>query len=326
VLVCVMTIGYAQQSEYSQYYINLPATNAAFTGMDGFLNLKAGFRQGWNDFEDKNNSVFVSAFGSLNKPVKQMTRSNALRISDPSVFKKLETNKKLRRKHGVGGIISSKTLGPYQRTQLFLNYAYHLPISKKLNWAMGTKVGYVFEEIDFSGYTVRDEVNDSFYKELITSNSGRQSSLHIDLGTVLYSKSFYVGISSNGVINTELSSDNNLQNDVLGQFQMQTGTMFDLSPNIEMSWSAAGSYTDGFDPTWMISSRVKFKDVAYVGVGYEYDQRVSLMVGLISSGQYAIHYSYDKYISQLSNFNINSHEVVLGISIFNKFKLRSKFW
>jgi len=315
-----------QQSNFSQNYLNLPMINAGFTGIEDFLDFKAGGRQGWNDFNDQNNSVFISAFGSLNKPLKQMITNNAMRVSDPSVYKEMRNNKKLRRKHGAGGILNSKTLGPYQYTSMALNYAYHLPITKKFNWALGTRAGYHFQKVDFTNYTVRDEINDAFYQELIQSREGRQSSLAIDFGTVFYSDDFYIGLSSNNIITSNLSSDNILDDDVLAHYQMQVGKNLNLSDNVDVSLSGGAIYSESYDPIWMLNTRFRFKGIVYAGVGYEYNTRLSLLFGLMAAGKYSIHYSYDKYLSELSNFDVNSHELVIGIFIFNKFQLNSKFW
>ncbi|MTI20254.1 type IX secretion system membrane protein PorP/SprF [Fulvivirga sp. RKSG066] len=316
----------AQQLDYSQYYVNLPTTNPGFTGIDDFLDLKAGVREGWNDFDDDNTSAYISAFGTLNKPLKHMIRSNSLRISDPGMFNKIASNRKLRRKHGLGGVVSTRKLGPYQSTQLALNYAYHLPISKKLNWSFGTQVGYLFQKVDFSGYTLRNEVDDQFYQALLSSNEGQQGKLGIDFGTVIYTSKLYLGFSSSNLIVKNVSSDNILQEQSNSRFRMQMGYNFDISPNIEMNLAGAGVYYEGIDPTVMLNSRVRFKKIVYIGAGYEHDKRVSLLFGLTSEGKFSLNYSYDKFISQLTDFNVNSHEVVIGVTVFNKYNLTQKFW
>jgi type IX secretion system PorP/SprF family membrane protein len=198
-------IASAQQLGYSQYFINLPSENPGFTGIDDFLDFKVGSRQGWNDFSESNSSMFVSAFGMLNKPLKQIVKNNALRISDNSLFDKIRTNKKIRRKHGLGGLIKSTTLGPYKTTAINLNYAYHLPVSKEFTWSFGAKTGVDFERVDFTNFKVRDEVNDTFYRELLNSNEGRRNSLITDFGTVLYGKDFYIVISTFNMVTTSIT-------------------------------------------------------------------------------------------------------------------------
>ncbi|MEP2771608.1 MAG: type IX secretion system membrane protein PorP/SprF [Fulvivirga sp.] len=329
VLLILQIVGYqalGQQTEYTQYFTNLPATNPGFTGINDFLDVKAGIRQGWNDFDNQNVSGFISAYGTLNKPLKEMVRSNSLRLSDPALIKHVSNNPKLRRKHGIGGAMSFRNLGPYKQTSIMLNYAYHLPVSKKINWTMGARVGYMFQQIDFTNYTVRDEINDTFYQQLISSASGRESKIIVDFGTVLYTDRFYIGLSTNNIINSELSSDDLLENEVFSNYQLQLGKNFTLSPVVEMNTNLAVNYYESIDPGIMASTRILIKDIVYIGAGYEYERKISMLFGLVSNGKYAIHYSYDKYTSELSDFNVNSHEVVVGIFIFNKYNLKTKFW
>ncbi len=326
VVLLTSIIAPAQQLGYSQYFINLPSENPGFTGIDDFLDFKVGSRQGWNDFSDANSSVFVSAYGMLNKPLKQMVKNNALRTSDPSIFDKIRTNKKLRRKHGLGGLIKSTTLGPYQTNAISINYAYHLPISKELTWSFGVNMGADFEKVDFTNFTVRDDVNDTFYRELLNSNEGSRSSLITDFGTVLYGDNFYLAISSYNMVTTSINSDNLLNDTRLPRYQFQMGKEIDISENMSLNLGGQGFYSEGYDPYWGINARIKFRDIIYLGVGYENETKVSILAGLMSKGKISIHYAYNNYLSELGNFNVNSHEIILGVFIFNRYSLNSKFW
>lgn len=318
--------GIAQQLGYSQYFTNLPAENPGFTGIDDFLDFKVGSRQGWNDFSDPNSSVFVSAYGMLNKPLKQMVRNNALRISDHSVFENIKTNKKLRRKHGLGGLIRSTSLGPYQNTEINVNYAYHLPISRKFTLAFGTRVGVDFERVDFSNFTVRDDINDVFYRELINSNEGTRNTLVTDFGTVLYGDDIYFAISTSNIVDASIGGDDLLDNTRLVRYQFQMSKIFKVSENITMNVGGQGFVSEGYDPYWGVNARLRYKDFVYMGAAYEDRTKMSVLVGLMSAGKFSIHYSYNTYLAELSSFSVNSHEITLGVFIFNKYGANSKFW
>ncbi|MBK8292821.1 MAG: type IX secretion system membrane protein PorP/SprF [Flammeovirgaceae bacterium] len=49
----------AQEDDYTQYYLNLPAMNAAYTGMDDYLNVNTGVREGWNNFGVENSNLYL---------------------------------------------------------------------------------------------------------------------------------------------------------------------------------------------------------------------------------------------------------------------------
>jgi type IX secretion system PorP/SprF family membrane protein len=316
----------AQQLGYSQYFINLPSENAGFTGIEDFLDFKLGSKQGWSDFSDVNSSVFVSAYGMLNKPLKQMVKNNALRVGDPSSFDKIITNKKLRRKHGLGGFVKSIALGPYKTSAININYAYHLPISKQLTWSLGTKIGADFENVDLSNFTVRDEVNDTFYLELLNSNEGRRTSLITDFGTVLYSNKFYLAISTYNMISTSINSDNLLDHTRLPRYQFLVGKVVNLNENLALSLGGQTFYSESYDSNWMVNARLKYRSILYFGGAYENETKFSVLAGLMSQGKFSAHYAYNNYLRDLSSFSVSSHEFIIGVFIFNKYAADAKLW
>lgn len=72
----------AQEDDYTQYYLNLPAMNAAYTGMDDYLNVNTGVREGWNNFGVENSNLYLSAYGTLNSASRSGRRNNSLRTSN----------------------------------------------------------------------------------------------------------------------------------------------------------------------------------------------------------------------------------------------------
>jgi hypothetical protein len=49
ILVLVLSVGLmhanAQENSFTQYYLNMPAVNAGFTGIEDYLDLKMGVRE-----------------------------------------------------------------------------------------------------------------------------------------------------------------------------------------------------------------------------------------------------------------------------------------
>lgn len=315
-----------QVSEFTQYFTNLPSVNPAFTGIDDYLNANVGFRQGWNDFSENNYSTYFSAYGTLNKPLSQMVKSNSLRVSDPTIFRRIQTNKQVRRKHGLGGLVGSQKLGPSTNSVIQVNYAYHLPVSKSYNLSMGTTIGYQMQRVDFSQYTVRDQVNDLFFQELLNSGATNLSFAVVDFGATLYADDIYFGLATTNMIFKDLTSDVTLTNARLTSITAQVGKNFDLDQNLILNLGIAGRYTDQLDPTWIANARLMYKNFVYLGAGYQNETKVSILFGLNYEGKVDLNYSYDKYIGDLSNFNLISHEIIAGIVIFNKFNLKPKFW
>jgi len=316
----------AQEADYTQYYLNLAGTNPGFTGMEDYLDLKAGFRQGWNDFNTKNNNFYFSAYSSLNKSNRSVASNNTLRTSNPSAYKEIQSYKKLRRKHGVGGMITNRNFGPYKSLTINANYAYHLPVSQKLNLSFGTRLTYGSQTINFTGYTVRDEINDAFYQQLIRANQGTKNSFLVDFGSALYSQRFYLGLSTTNFIYNKISGDNILQETMDTRYQLQTAFNMALGSNLTLNPGMKITYSKDYDLLWAINARVRFKELVYIGSAFDNQKKLSLLFGLTLKNRLSVNYSYDQYLSELKDFNVTMHEFVLGVVVFKKYAAKSKFW
>jgi type IX secretion system PorP/SprF family membrane protein len=330
ILVAVCLLGsvngtWAQENDYTQYYTNMPAINAGFTGMEDYSDLKVGVREGWNGFGIKNSNSFLSSYGTLNSANRSGRKNNSLRTSNPKFFEKVQRDKKFRRRHGLGGMITSRTVDSYKAINASMNYAYHLPLLNKLNISLGARVGYTNQRLDFSGLIVRDDVNDIFYQSLIQSNQGSQNTLLADFGTVVYSNKFFFGLSSSNLVARKLNGDQLFNLSEGARYRMQTGTTFSVSPELELSPGLIATYQDRFDLQWAANVRLRYKEFIYLGTAYDSNSKVSILFGVTTTG-INFNYAYDVYTSGLSNFNVNAHEIVLGITLFNKFKLSPRFW
>lgn len=319
---------HAQEIDHTQYYLNLPGINPGFTGIEDYLDTRLSFRQGWNDFAVKNNYMFVSAYGALNNAGRGALTNNTLRISDPEAFRNIQSENKLLRKHGVGGMITSRAFGPYESTTINLNYAYHLPVSRDLMMSFGTKIGYASQRIAFQGLTVRDDVNDAFYQQIMRSNEGNSGNYIMDFGYVLYSSKFILGISSANIVSTQINSKELADIQLKAKFSAQFAlTSVALGEDFSLSPGARITYADGYDLIWSLNSRIRFRNLLYAGLGYTNSSpKLSLLFGLRASDRLSINYAYDKYLSDLNNFNVNVHEITIGMSLFNTYRTSSKLW
>src|SRR5258706_12758019 len=331
IIICTLWMlsvgrGLAQEIDYTQYYLNLAGMNAGFTGMEDYLDLKMAYRIGGNDFGVKNNNVFVSAYGALGTSAQLALKRNSLRISNLGAFEEIQSNRRLRRRQGIGGMVTSRTVGPYTSVSLNGNYAYHVPVSNKLNLSLGTRVAYGSQRVDFNGYTIRDPVNDLFYQQLMQSNPGNQNSLSIDFGTVLYSNRSYLAFSSSNLGTKSLSGDHQLSITNKRQFSMQTAANLPLGSSLALNSGVKLTQAEGYDLMWAVNSRLRYKELIYFGAGFNSGSRMPLLFGLAVNGKFTVNYAYDHYFSGLGSLNVNVHELVLGIALFNAFELKSRLW
>ncbi len=327
-LVCLITSAcFAQEVAHTQYYLNMAALNPGFTGAEDYLDVKLAFRQGWNDFGVKNDNLFVSAYGSLGNSRRLAVKRNSLRISNLPAIQQAQADKKLLRRHGIGGMMTNRNFGPYTSSIVSLNYAYHLPVSSRLTLSFGTKLGYASQRVNVTAttFTLRD-LNDPLYQSLLDAGTASQNSFLIDFGTVLYSKKFYLGFSSGNLVVTNLSGTGLLNFGTKKQYVMQTGYTFNMGESLQLNSGAKLMETEGYDLNWGVNSRLRFKQLIYVGMAYENISKTSFLLGLSVNRNFSINYSYDKYSSSAGSLSAGVHELVVGIALFNKFESNTRFW
>ena len=325
-LMLICADGMGQRQTFTQYYLNLPAINAGFTGFEPFLDVRTAYRQRWNNFSEKNNSFYISAYGSFGSTSPTVFRNNALRVSQPSTYNRLARNKSLKRKHGMGGMIMSQTVGPFKSLETSVNYAYHLPITGLTTLSFGTRISYNNYEIDFSHFVVRDEVNDVFYQELLSSSEGKQQQIVGDFGMTLYTSKFFVGISSSNLIAQNFGGEETLELPSDLSLEFLAGSQFDLSPYLELYPGARLRHSEIYGLSWEVNTRIRYNKLIYLGAVYQNDVKASLLFGLTFDGRYNINYSYDYYLNDLREFSTGNHEFTLGIALFNKYSTEPRLW
>ncbi|MBL6448916.1 PorP/SprF family type IX secretion system membrane protein [Fulvivirga sp. 29W222] len=317
--------GYGQQQTFTQYYLNLPSVNPGFTGMEPYLDVKSAFRQRWNGFEDKNNSIYLSGYASLGRTSPTVFKNNSLRISSPEAYDKVANSGSLKRMHGIGGMVTSQTVGPFKSMSANVNYAYHLPLSRSLSLSMGTGVRYINYDVNLDGYTFREE-SDPFIDRLKGSNGGRLQQFVGDFGIALYSDKFYMGFSSANLVSENMSGGELLQLDRDVSYHALVGIQIDLGPIINFYPGGRLSYSDLHGVTWEANARIRYSKMIYLGLAYENDVKASLLFGLTFENRYSINYSYDYYFNELKEFTTGNHEFTLGIAIFNKYSTPARLW
>jgi type IX secretion system PorP/SprF family membrane protein len=190
---------------------------------------------------------------------------------------------------------------------------------------LGTKIGYANQQINFSGLEVRDKLNDAFYIQLLESQQGRQNSILLDFGTVLYSKSFLISLSTQNLVTPKLSGDPILENINLSRYTIYSAGNFPLGAHVSMSPAVKINYAQDYDLEWAASTRFRYKEMIIFGGSYDSNSKVSALLGFNSSN-FQLNYSYDFYLSDLRSFNVSVHEVVVGFLLNNRFGIQPRFW
>lgn len=312
----------------TQYFQNPMVMNPATTGIEGFMDVKVGYRQQWSGLEGAPETYYLSAHAPL-RPKSRSSRlqNNSLRISNPSLYDQFDGNSRFGNstvKHGLGGYITSDNQGIFAQTSGFISYATHLPVGNQLRLALGVSAGVSNLQIDVSSVSVI-EPNDPTY-QAYQNQQGQTTNFDINAGMFLYSDLFYIGYSTARILQNNLYNDS----EIAAQQQLTHFGMLGLRLNLSNALILyPGAYVgyDGANPlTYDVGARVKLRDVVWAGLSYRNTNSVAGMAGIFINNTFNISYSYDYGFSGINNLQSGIHEVTLGLVLFNHRQVAPYLW
>ncbi|ALJ01037.1 PorP/SprF family type IX secretion system membrane protein [Rufibacter tibetensis] len=312
-----------QRPQYSQYMINSYLLNPAITGIEDYTEVKIGTRQQWVGLEGAPRTYHVSAHTPLNKQVASVRRAGKGITSTRTVNRNRFT--RAYPHHGVGiQAISDKT-GPLRRTNVNLTYAYHLPITKTITISMGASAGILRNSIN------PNEATFTSPDPAISSGYVNRNYFDMGLGTWIYSNNFFVGLSGAQLIKSRRdlnpSEVEEEDNDILQKHYIGTvGYKFNLSQDVTIIPSVLAKLNTPSPTTIDYNVRAIYADRIWAGVSYRNQDAFAFMTGVNISHIMDVSYSYDYNTSGLSIANTGTHEVVLGLKLFNRGKVICPRW
>lgn len=312
----------------TQYFNNPMVINPATTGIEGFMDVKIGYRQQWSGIEGAPETYYISAHAPLrSSQANSSFRNNSLRISTPSLYDRISGNQGYTQnsvKHGLGGYIVSDNQGIFAQTYGFVSYASHFLVGDQLRLSLGLSAGIVNQQIDISKVSVI-EANDPTYLAY-RDQQGQTTNFDINAGLFLYNDLFYVGYSAARIFQNNLYSDS----EIMGKQQLTHFGMIGLRLNMSESLLLVpGAYVsyDGANPlTYDLGARLKMRDLFWFGASYRNTNTIAGMAGVSIDNTFNISYSYDYGLSGINNLQSGIHEVTLGLMLFNPRQISPYLW
>ena len=300
-----------------QYFQNLPAFSPAFTGANDFLDIRTGFRKQWAGFEGAPTTGFLSAYSPI-RLSKNPYKQNSLRSSSTDEYYSVNDkgyNPAVRL--GVGGYLFINDRGPFRAVESMANFATHVPVAKRTFLSLGVSAGILNSQIDLSELTVEDEINDQTYFSIINDGSSN-TSLNLNASLGIHSDGFYLGYSTMRLARTVLGGNADLGNveegirhHIMGGFRLFLNNHWELMPN---AFLRLDQDQPGF---FEVGTRARFKQRFLFGASYRNDVTLVGMLGLTVNEMLNIGYSFEFKNTDFDNFSSGSHEVILGLRLFN---------
>lgn len=294
-----------------------PLINPAFTGVEGFRDLKFSYRYQWTGFGGNAPKFVNLAFNFRVKEPLDLTL-HALRTTSTTTSKKKDDIPKLKKViHGLGGNLFHERIGPITRLGGGVNYAFHYPITNTLRLSAGVSavIDNTKYNLDKFTFTIPD---DPFYNDLVDKGANH-TELNVRGGILLYSPKYYVGLSYYPIVNTAIKTSQVTADKLFYKGSIQAGAAFpvtstiDLKPSVLALWQMDNKFAIDYNVKMYIEQKLWF------GVTYRDIKSLVGIVGFNLNELLGAAYSYEISTSGMQQFSDGSHELVLSVR-FNNFK------
>jgi type IX secretion system PorP/SprF family membrane protein len=318
-LVLIGNLAIAQQlGQYSQYLNNQFVLNPAAAGEHEYFDLDMSFRQQWVGFDNAPQNYYISAHTKLGKTTPPFINSSLRPSHEDAAITSASSFAKVRKvQHGVGGIIAADNYGAFKKLNFSGAYALILPIAEKAYWSFGAKVGLANLGFDQSAISLANS-SDNVYSQF-TAGSQRINLFDLNFGTYFYSDKFYVGYSTNQLLQNKISFGGPPMEGKLNVHHfISAGYNFNLSEKTVLTPGFLVKYMNPAPVSFDVSAKLTFDKKFFVGLSYRYGDAVIAMLGANINNLIKIGYSYDYTTSEIGNHSTGSHEVMLGLTINRK--------
>lgn len=309
---------------FTQFYQNPLPVNPAYSGIEDFVDVKAGYRTQWAGFDNSPTYLVGSANLAFKISPNNKFKHRGIRLFEAEAYNSIETDDNFgfrkAKRHGIGFFVMQNTDGGFQNSGAFLNYAYHINLTNQLVWSVGAGVGYEFNKFDPSGISVLNPDLDATYQAYIKGDN-QKSSVDFNLGTVIYHKQFFIGYSLLNAGKLMIPGKNNEFNDLANP----------LTHNVQLGFHYR-KWRYGYlvspllifnmrrdQPIEIIGAlRLRYHDKIWGGIQYTYLGALGISTGFYLTPNVSLNYGYEFPTSKINRVSAGSHELILGFKLNNK--------
>ncbi|MDE5724959.1 MAG: type IX secretion system membrane protein PorP/SprF [Duncaniella sp.] len=240
--------------------------------------------------------------------------------------------KLLGKKFGTGIVVQQESMGLFRNLTVNAQIGYKFKVLKgELTGAL--QVGFFNEQ--FKGSEVYIPDDDDFHEstdDATPPTDGAGTALDLVLGLFYIHRRFKAGLSLLHANNPTVTftSENGTGSGSTGGTTGETAKKYQFTAKRTLYFTAEGNIpikNTLFEviPSLLVRSAFTFTDVAVTGrvrynklfsagLGYRYDDAISIMLGAELKGIF-IGYSYDYHISDISRASSGSHEIFAGYNL-----------
>jgi type IX secretion system PorP/SprF family membrane protein len=275
--ICTITLG-QQLTAVSQFDQNMMYYNPAATGQFEALTANFLFRSHWTGFEGA--------------PTTQLFNVHAP-LKNPAV--------------AIGLSLQHQSIGSLNYTGIFFNYAYSLNLGKsKVTFGIKGGINSGSQDIPYLSDDAPDRAFTELNRTFIIPDFGVGSMYRSERFWASLSVPSLFGITTNGSGKYAITADSvNRDLVIAGGAVFQIDTEFKIEPSVICIANPGKPFTFAFQAVGSYQNTFRF------GLGYRSSKAMVIIAGYNLNRQFALGYSFDLNLGELSNFGTTSHEISL---------------
>lgn len=289
-IITSVIVSAQQDPMYTQYMFNLSTVNSAAIGRGDNMSFMMVDRFQWVGFEGAPKTYSLTA----DIPIKFFNS-------------------------GVGFTYVNDHIGPEVSHNIYIDYSYHIQLTRGLRLGMGLKAGFKVFSADFS-----ELGQEGVYDEQFSSNVSGDIMPNFGLGLFLYSDKYYFGVSSPKLVNHKYEDADDISGGEERHYFLIGGYAWEINPDIVFKPSVYTKYVKGSPMSYDITANFLFKNMLWAGIAYRSGDAIALLTQIQLSNRLRFGYAYDFTVSKMSTASSGSHEIMLSYELKpQKSKVRS---
>ena len=270
----------------SQYMFNHLLLNPAYAGTKDYMMATLLYRKQWSGWKGAPETQVASLHGPLG-------------LSN----------------FGWGVLVSHDKIGVTDRTDAYLNAAYHIRLGGNLKLSAGLRGGGSHFTYKNSDLIYWDDNDPAFAGDRVS-----RFLPNVGVGAFLYSDKLYAGISVPTLISydpSKLFSINLTDSGVTIPHQVQhffvtAGIALELNKDVVFRPSVLVKYVDNTPSEFDLNLNVLLGQVIWLGGSYRTGDSFVALIELQLSKQWRLGYSYDFTFTDVKDYSKGSHEIMIG--------------
>ncbi|MDB5137361.1 MAG: type secretion system rane protein PorP/SprF [Mucilaginibacter sp.] len=317
-IIAFQSVNAQQKPQYTQYVFNNLLLNPAVSGMENYVDVKAGYRSQWTGLEGAPVTSYLTVTAPFGSDFVKGDATSMSPGNEDNPYSRLYTQnyEAAEPHHGIGFMIVSDQAGPINTSNIDATYAYHLGLSSTFNLSVGVAAGFNHISLNTSMITLENPLDPA-----IANGNNSQWKPDLSVGIWGYSSSYYFGVSAQQILpqNLYFSTTNSInQTKTVPQYFITGGFKVFLSDDVTLLPSALIKFIQPLPLAYDVNMKLAFRDRFWIGASYRNQDSFAGLVGFNISSLINISYSYDYTTSALRTVSTGTHEIVIGLMLNNK--------